>query len=191
MIRAWVTVFSLIWSISAYAEEPLTASRLGIITTKGYVTFFVPDNCKILSLQSKPPISVMACQVKNPADAGRPDSTNIAISLYHIDYEAGKTGLALAGKQYGPDRPRMRSVDGWTVFEQNARQNNTPYTILDAKKPVADVVVGIRLAWPHLLNNASDYDRKMQYIFNFLMHNVSGGLGKMPKDEGTTFYRPQ
>jgi hypothetical protein len=141
-------------------------------------------------MQSKPPVSVAAFQIPNPADDGTPHSSNAAISLYHVDFEQGQKGAENIGKQFGHQKPKVHNSDGWTIFEQRAEQKGVLYTILDAKKPQADVIIGVRLAWPTLSGNPAGFDQNMRKIFDLLVHNVSGGFGLPPKKDGAVYRRP-
>ena len=114
----------------------------------------------------------------------------MAISLYHVDFEEGKKGVEIIGKQYGQQKPKVRTSDGWTIFEQQHENQGALYTILDAKKPLADVVIGIRVAWPKLSTDFPGYDENMWKVFDLLLRDVSGGLGKPPTHEGEVIRRP-
>lgn len=166
------------------------AVELTIVTTTGYVRFSVPDDWGVMAMQTKPPVSVAAFQVFNPADQGTPHSTNAAVTLYYPDTERGRTALSVIGRAYGNAPPSKSEVDGWTLYEQHPSQNGTAYTVLDAKKAVADVVVGIRLAWPELPNNPPDYNSTMRNSFEALRQSVSGGLGVPSSRQGEVIRRP-
>ena len=73
---------------------------------------------------------------------------------------------------------------------QTATQANTPYTIIDAKTPVVDVVVGVRIAWPLLPQNAPDYDAQMHKLFDSVLESVAGALGRPPRTDGEAVRRP-
>jgi hypothetical protein len=174
----------------AHAQTGSSSTGFSIVTTKGYVTFYVPSHWRVISMQSKPPISVAAFQIPNPADDGTPHSSNVVMSLYHVDFEKGKKGVEIIGRQYGQQKPKVRTSDGWTIFEQQDENQGALYTILDAKKPFADVIVGIRVAWPKLSTDFRGWDQNMRKVFDSLLRDVSGGFGKPPKHEGEVVRRP-
>ena len=86
-------------------------NEFAIRTTKGFVRFSVPDDWRVLSVQTKPPVSVATFQVGNPADEGTPHSTNVAVSLFHIGTERGQAAAAAVGRSYGPVAPVSSTVD--------------------------------------------------------------------------------
>ena len=170
---------------SAHAAVEFT-----IVTVRGYVSFAVPDEWRVLTMQTKPPVSVAAFQVLNPVDAGTPHSTNVAISLFDVESERGKQAATIVGRRYGAQEPVVTSEGGWTVYSQQHNQGGMRYTVVDAKKQLADVVVAVRFAWPHLPNNPPQYDREMQKAFRGVLASVKGGLGKPAPREGEVTRRP-
>jgi len=150
--------------------------RFTIITAKGYVGFSVPKDWRVIALQSKPPVAVAAFLAANPADKHTPDSTNIAINLIQPETDQGKDALSRVGKSYEGD-VEVSSRSGWECFSQSAHQKKTTYTILDAKKNVADVIVSVRVAWPHLPKNSPSYDSEMKSVFESLLDAIDGNLG--------------
>jgi hypothetical protein len=164
--------------------------RFTIITPKGYVGFSVPKDWKVLSMNSKPPVAAIALQMPNPSDEGTPDSTNIAIDLIQPDSDQGKHALSKVGQAYEGDA-QTSTHSGWDCYSQNAHQKKTLYTILDAKKSVADMIVWVRVAWPHLSRNAPDQDTIMKAAFNSLLDDVDGGLGQYASKPGDVLRRPE
>jgi len=165
------------------------AADFTVLTAKGYVRFTVPDQWAVLSMQSKPPVSVAAFQVANPGDEGTPHSSNVAVSIFSVGTERGDAAASSVGQQYGKLPPSVSTVEGWTIYSQEAQQG-VAYTIIDAKKPFADVVVGLRLAWPHLPGNPSGYDQSMRNAFESLRRSVSYGSGIPALRPGEVLRRP-
>jgi hypothetical protein len=163
--------------------------RFTIITTKGYVGFSVPKDWRVLSLQSKPPVATVAFLAPNSADEGTPDSTNVAISLIQPDTDQGKSALSRVGKSY-EGAVEASSHSGWDCYSQGAHQKKTSYTLLDAKKSVADVVVSVRVAWPHLPKNPPGYDSEMRALFESLLDAIDGNLGVYTTKPGEVVRRP-
>jgi hypothetical protein len=145
---------ALLLTLLLLGSSVASAVELTVVTERGFVRFTVPDEWKVLTTQTKPPVSTLVFQVENPADAGTPHSTNVAVSLMDINTEAGKSAESRIGKQYGPIAPKVASDNGWTKYTQNASQSGAQYTIVDATRHVADVVISIRFAWPELPKNA-------------------------------------
>jgi hypothetical protein len=163
--------------------------RFTVMTAKGYVGFSVPKDWRVLSLQSKPPVAAAAFLAPNSADEGTPDSTNIAISLIQSEADQGKSALNRVGKSYEGD-VETSSRSGWECYAQSAHQKKTIYTILDAKKSVADVTVSVRVAWPHLPKNSPSYDSDMKALFGTLLDAIDGNLGSYQIKPGEVVRRP-
>jgi len=174
---SWNVLQRLFAATLVAVGSPASASGFAIVTAKGYVRFAVPDDWHLLAMQSKPPVSVVAFQIVNPADEGTPHSTNVAISLFHVETEQGRAAVASVGHQYGVEPPSVRSQDGWSIYTQEAMQRGALYTVIDASKPFADVVVGVRFAWPHLPANAPGYADSMNEAFASLRRSVGSGWG--------------
>jgi hypothetical protein len=170
----------------AYASPNV---RFTIMTAKGYVGFSVPKDWRVLSLQSKPPVATVAFLALNPADEGTPDSTNVSISLIQPDTDHGRSALSRVGKSYEGDVVAS-SHSGWECYSQSAHQKKTTYTILDATKSVADVIVSVRVAWPRLPKNPPSYDSEMRALFDSLLDAIEGNLGAYATKPGEVVRRP-
>jgi hypothetical protein len=156
------------------------AVDMKIVTPKGYVAFTVGDNWTTIAMQTKLPIATAAFQLPNPNDNGTSDSTNLAIMLYEPDSDKARDSFEAEVKQYGPKAPLVQSLKKWTIYRQEAKQGNTPYSIIDAKrKDVGDVWVSIRLAWPHLAGNPKSYDSEMESTFRAFMNSIYGRIGSV------------
>jgi hypothetical protein len=169
--------------------NPSPNVRFTIITTKGYVGFSVPKDWRVLSLQSKPPVAAAAFLAPNSADEGTHDSTNVAITLIQPNTDQGKSALSRVGKSYEGDVVAS-SRSGWECYSQSTHQKKTTYTILDAKKSVADVIVSVRVAWPRLPKNPLSYDSDMKAVFESLLDAIDGNLGSYPIKPGEVVRRP-
>jgi hypothetical protein len=186
-----IAMFRFLTPLFFMLIAPLAHSvELSVVTTKGYVAFTVPDDWRVLSAQTKPPVSALSFQVANAADEGTPHSTNVLIALFHIDFERGKQAADAPVRAYGSKEPVVATRDGWTVYAQEATQGGAEYVIVDAKRPIADVVAAVRVAWPRLAANAPDYDSRMRQAFDELLKSVSGGMGLPPQREGQVIRRP-
>ncbi|WP_154668249.1 hypothetical protein [Pseudoduganella violaceinigra] len=168
------SLFTVLLFIACF---PASAVEFTLVTAKGYVRFAVPDEWIVLNMNTKPPVSVAAFQVPNPADEGTPHSTNVALTLFHVETERGRAAVSSVGKAYSPKPPVVSTLEGWTIYTQEAKQEGTTYSIIDAKKPCADVVVALRFAWPHLSSDPRGYDKSTSIAFEALRHSVTSGLG--------------
>jgi hypothetical protein len=175
--------------VAVLQANTLPTVRFTIMTSKGYVSFSVPKDWRVIAMQSKPPVASAAFLAPNSADAGTPDSTNVAISLIQPDTDQGKNALNRVGKSYEGE-VEASSQSGWECYSQSAHQKKTTYTILDAKKSVADVVVSVRVAWPHLPKNSANYDSDMKAIFESLLNAIDGDFGTYQVKPGEVVRRP-
>lgn len=183
--------FALLSTLLLLIGSAASAVELTVVTERGYVRFTVPDEWKLLKTQTKPPVSSLVFQVENPADAGTPHSTNVAVSLMNTNTEAGKSAASRIGRQHGPVAPKVVTEEGWTVYSQNATQNGAQYAIVDATRNVADVVVFIRFAWPELSGNAPNYSASLLATMQSMQASMSGGMGVPPERPGEVIRRPQ
>jgi hypothetical protein len=180
-----VAVFSL-----ALLASKGEAVELTIVTPKGHVSFAVEDEWKVVASKSKMPVAVMAFQVPDPFDEGTPESTNVAVTMCDPTTLECQKALKLVGKKYGNVEPKVSRRGEWQLFEQEAPQNDTPYTILDLRREAADVTVSVRLAWPHLKAHSNDHDGEMRALFGKLLTSVHGALGPYQPKPGEVGRRP-
>lgn len=164
--------------------------RFTIITSTGYIEFSVPGDWHVIAMQSKLPVAAAAFELPNAADKDTPDSTNLSISLIQPDTKPGKRALSHVGVSY-EGKVTSDSRAGWECFSQSAHQKGTLYTIQDAKKSVAGLVVSVRLAWPHLSQNPPGYEADMQAVFGSLLGRVEGALGPYPVKSGDVVRHPE
>jgi hypothetical protein len=183
--------FALLSTLLLIGSSTSFAVELTVVTERGFVRFTVPDEWKVLKTQTKPPVSALVFQIENPADAGTPHSTNVAVSLMDTSTEAGKAAASRIGKQFGAIAPKVDSENDWTVYTQRATQNGAQYAVVDATRNVADVVVSIRFAWPELPENAPNYNASLHAAMQNIRASVSGGMGLPPERPGEVVRRPQ
>lgn len=168
----------VVFMLMILAAPLVAAVDLSVITPKGYVKFAVPDSWAVLAMHTKMPKAIMSFQIPNLADEGSADSTNLAISIYDQNDVQGQAASAEIGKTFGGNVPKLSIYRDWHLYTQEAAQGATVYSIVDAKKKVADVTVAVRIAWPHLPNNPQQYDLEMKSVLASVLNSVSGGLGE-------------
>jgi hypothetical protein len=161
------------------------AVEMKIVTTTGFVAFTVGDNWSVLSMQPRLPIAAGVFQIPDSADVGTKDSTNLIVMLFQADSEKAREKFDSPIKRLGDGDPENESFDDWTIYRQQAKQGDTLYSILDAKrKGVADVWVSVRLAWPHLGSNSDGYNVEMEALFRTFLRSIRWGLGSyVPRDD--------
>lgn len=177
--------------LTFFCTTAIADVRLTIITKGGSVAFTVGDDWPVIAMQSKLPIATAGFHIPNPADEGAPESTNLALMLYDLSTERGRTAFEAPIKQYGTETPKIEHFGEWAVYRQDALQGAMRYTIIDAKKSnVADVSVSARLAWPHLKSNPKNYDAQMEFVFFTFLGSVSGELGQHTPHPHEVIRRP-
>lgn len=180
----------ILFTILGFASSCVNAVELKIITEKGYVAFTVNDDWQVIGMQTKPPVSVAGFQIPNTADDNTDDSANMAISIFHVEYHKAVEALKKVGQRYGSVDPKIEKFKDWAVYRQQVNQGETTYSILDAKKDVAGVAVGVRLAWPHLANNPPSYNSDMELTFHAVLDSIHGEIGPYKPKGGEVFRRP-
>ena len=142
------------------------------LTKSGYVTFFVKDEWKVISMNSVMPTAYAAFQIPNILDKNTEHSSNLVINVYEL---SSPKGLALSkeiGKQIGSERPKNSHYHGWEIYTQSSSILNNQYLIKDAILINEAVAVSIRLAWPSLPLNSEEYSSKMNSIFIEILKKV-------------------
>jgi hypothetical protein len=163
---------------------------LSVVTTKGYVTYTVGGDWKVLSMQTKAPKTAAIFQIKNSSDEGTQDSTNFCILTFETKSpEATATFEKMVAKQR-LDTPRRSKHGAWQVFSHDAMQGKTLYHVRDAARDVSGAHVLIRFAWPQLPGNPPRYDGEMETTFLRLLDSVKGGLGPKPRTGGEVVRHP-
>ncbi len=178
----------IILLLSAFSSMA-NAAEFKIFTNNGYIGFTAKDHWLVIATQTKPPIAIMAFQIPNKADEGTQDSTNLILSIYTPESEKAQGAIKKIGLAYGSDIPEKRQYKEWAIYKQNAMQGNSTYTIIDAKKNITDVIVGIRVAWPNLEQNDRDYNQRMVSTFNAFLDSVNGKLGSYETRPGEVIRR--
>lgn len=183
------TLAALVWLLAS-TEVAGPEVEMKVVTADGYVAFRVDGSWPVVASDSKPPVSVLAFQIPNAADDGTPDSTNVAVSVFQLDSETGRTGLAAVPTRVGAAEPKRERFEGWEVFRQEGRQGPTAYSIVDAKRTLAQAGVAVRVAWPHLSRNPPDYDARMEATLRALLRSVREHVGPWQPQEGEVIHRP-
>lgn len=163
-------------------SQPAFAVEFKIHTNEGFVGFDVEEHWPVIAMQSKLPVAVAVFQIPNVADQGTQDSSNLSISLFDPKSERGRKAASEIGNAFSSSIPTTSEYKDWKLFTQNNNQGNTRYSIIDATKSVADVIIGVRVSWPHLPNNPDFYDNMMNVKFKTFLDSVNGYIGNhIPK----------
>jgi hypothetical protein len=162
---------------------------LGVITTKGWVSYAVGSDWKVLSMQTKPPTTAAVFQIADPADEGTPDSTNLAIMTFESDSPQATASLNKLVRKIRSESKRTKYKE-WDFYTQQAKQGQTDYMLHDGVRRVPGASVLVRLSWPHLKQNPPNYESQMETVFRSVLDSVEGGIGPKPKKEGEVYRRP-
>ncbi|HEY2071632.1 MAG TPA: hypothetical protein VGG48_18880 [Rhizomicrobium sp.] len=171
-------------------QQVANGMRFTIITPHGFVGFDANSSWGVLAMQTKPPVTVTAFQIPDPADDGSPDATNLAVSLYQKDSPEGQDAIASTEQKYGMFTIATESHNDWTVHVRRTAQDGTIYIMLDAQAPRADMVCGVRLAWPQLDSHAEGYDGKMKTLFLAMLDSIQGKTGAYQVHPGEVVRTP-
>jgi hypothetical protein len=163
---------------------------LSVITTKGYVTYTVGGEWKVLSMQTKAPKTAALFQIKNAADEGTQDSTTFSIVTFETNSrEATATFETMAERVRAEASARSRH-GAWQVFNWDTTKGKTLYHGRNAVRDVPGAHVIVTFAWPQLARNPPRYDAEMQSTFLSILDSVKGGLGPKPRTGGEVLRHP-
>lgn len=160
-----------------------------MITRQGRVSFKCGAGWVILAMNGRPPVVNMTFQLDNLADRGTADSTNLTFTLVTPENKDFQKAISALDKGRGATEITRGKFLDWETLLQEARQEKTTYMVLDATKPVADVIAHVRLAWPLLENNPDGYSDEMIKTFYAVLDSVVSGMGKYEAVDGEVFRR--
>ncbi len=163
--------------------------EFGIITNKGYVSFAVIEEWKILEVQTKPPITTMLFQIPNSADEGTPDSSNCAVLSFENGEPAAMAGLQGAMKN-ATENSTNSTYGKWRLYISSGKQEKTSYQKCIAVREFQGATVLVVSSWPQLSKNPAAYDEVMGAVFRAVLDSVKCGLGPKPVREGEILRRP-
>lgn len=165
-------------SVEAYATE------FTLITNGGYVSFSVGDNWGVLAMETKKPNQTAAFQVPMFGETDSDPPTNVSIILINpVLPESGKA-IEEIGRSFGPSLITKATYKEWSTFHQIADDSGVKFTIVDAKKNIADVVVWVRFAWPSTRNSEAEP------LLLTLLESIKGDLGQYKPRDGEVIRRP-
>jgi hypothetical protein len=156
-----------------------------LITASGHVGFSASKDWSVIAMKSRLPVTATAFQIPDPSDAGTPDSTNLVISLYQPS--GAEAELTHMRSSYAGAVAKKHGA--WNVYTRQINQGSTSYTIIDAEEPCADVICGVRVAWPHLPSHAG-YDEKMQGLFETFLDSIEAQSGAYQLHPDEVLRRP-
>ncbi len=197
MLRRLILTLGVLMAVAAPAMAQTTAADDGgktgfaIITPKGYVTVPADNAWKVLAVQTKMPVAILAFALPDDSADGSADSvTNLAVTLNDTATPEGQRSFAVYGGAVDGQVPVKESHGAWTVYSQDSTYDGTDYTVIDATAHIADVDVGARISWPHLADHPAGYDDAMRTLFLAELDDIGGDLGAFPMPQGAVARRP-
>jgi hypothetical protein len=160
-------VFIFLTALSLIAEDRT------VLTIFDRVQFSVPSDWAVISSKRESVKSAFIFQIKNPADEGTPDSTNLAVISYYLREPTAKpeNGKKPLGQEQTAKKQDL--LEGWDCSSFAKLQASTEYEIWDCHRWVAQCGIHVRLAWPHLHKNPPDYDKNMILALSDVLKSVA------------------
>ena len=131
-------------------------------TIVGRDRFTVPGDWVVIANKSDKNRTIFAFQIPSPADDKTPDSTNLTVQSYYLRDLASRAEFDKKSSKQNPSAQDRKLVDGWDCANFQGLQGSTSYEVWDCHRTVGEAGVYVRLAWPHLPKNPSDFDQQMQ-----------------------------
>jgi hypothetical protein len=169
----------VVLSLLLFAQG-LSAKDTVTFTIVDRVEFSVPGEWPVIASKSDPVRTTFAFQVPNPADAGTNDSTNLVLLSYYLDDSSAKAAFEKKATKQDPKAEEEKIVDGWSCSSFSAPQGSTPYEIWDCNRIVSGIGVYVRMAWPHLGKNKSDYNKSMVIVLTDFLRSVTASPKQAP-----------
>jgi hypothetical protein len=163
---------------------------LSVITTKGYVTYTVGGDWKVLDMQTKAPKTSAIFQISNPADEATRDSTNLGILTFETNSADATATFEKMAANHRAEASTRSKHGAWHLFSRQAPQGKTMYHAKYAVRDVPGAHVFVTFAWPQLPRNPPNYDAQMEATLVRFLDSVKGGLGPKPRRPGEVLRRP-
>lgn len=155
-----------------FAALPLSATDRVTFTIVGRVQFTVPGDWVVISSKSGPVKTVFGFQIKNAADKGTPDSTNLAIISYNLNDSEANADYQKKTLPQDEKAEKKELAENWNCNTFSRKQGSTPYEIWDCDRIVSECGVSVRMAWPHLHKNPPAYDESMRTALMDVLNSV-------------------
>ena len=139
-----------------------TASDRVVFSIVDRVQFSVPENWAVIASKSNANRTTFAFQIKNAADEGTNDSTNLAVNSYYLKDSGAKAEFEKKTIPQNPKAQKKKFADNWDCSSFSAEQGSTPYDVWDCFRTIDQCGIYVRIAWPHLPKNSPDYDEQMK-----------------------------
>lgn len=157
----------------ASAACSLSATDRVVFTVFARIQFSVPADWVVIDSRSDAATTVFAFQIKNPADEGTPDSTNLAIISEYLKDRRAKSAFEREVADQEKKAQKKEAVENWNCSSFSAMQGSTRYDIWDCNRQITGCGVVVRLAWPELPKNPADYDDKIKGALTDVLKSVT------------------
>jgi len=162
----------LLASVAVLAATASKADDRVDFTIVARVRFAVPGDWVVLTSKSDKNRTIFAFQIPNPADDKTPDSTNLTVQSYYLKDSASKVEFERKSPKQNPSAQERKLADQWDCASFQGSQGPTSYDVWDCHRTVGEAGIYVRLAWPHLPKNPSDYDQQMQSVLADVLASV-------------------
>jgi len=152
---------------------PLIASDTIVFTAVGRIQFSVPSDWVVIASKSDPTLTLFAFQIKNAADEGTPDSTNLVIISYYLKDHGAKAAFEEKLSDQKQKAQKKESVNNWSCGSFSAMQGSTRYQDWDCTWKGNECGVFVRVAWPELPKNPPDYDKTIEAALADVLKSVA------------------
>jgi hypothetical protein len=164
------------------AQATAAEQDLVDFTIVNRVQFSVPANWPVIANKSTSEKTVFAFQIPNAADNGTSDSSNLSIIATDLKTALDRDVFQKQASTSDHNEQEKKLVQGWgcSTFSATQHSTQTQYVILDCRRVISDCGVSVRLAWPHLAKNPTDYDNQMETVLSTFLTSV-GPFKGVPK----------
>ena len=132
------------------------------------IRFSVPGSWPVRASKSTAEKTTFGFQIPNRADKKTSDSSNLVIVSSYLSNAQEREDFEKKASTIENSATEQK-LEGWRCSTLTGMQKSTQYVVWDCYRIVADCGVKVRIAWPHLAKNPSDYDKQMEAVlFDFL-----------------------
>ena len=181
-MKSKMTFVLLVFVICLLSAATAAATDLVDFTIVDRVQFSVPANWPVIANKSTSEKTVFAFQIPNAADNGTSDSSNLSIIATDLKTALDRDVFQKQASTSDHNEQEKKLVQGWgcSTFSATQHSTQTQYVILDCRRVISDCGVSVRLAWPHLAKNPTDYDNQMETVLSTFLTSV-GPFKGVPK----------
>lgn len=176
------TFVLFVFVIGLLAGAKAGATDVVDFTIVDRLQFSVPGNWPVIASNSTSEKTVFAFQIPNAADEGTPESSNLSIIATDLRIALDRDAFEKQAPSVDHSVQEKKLVEGWgcSTFSAIQRSTQSQYVIWDCRRIIADCGVSVRIAWPHLPKNPTDYDSQMEVVLSNFLTSV-GPFKGVPK----------